>query len=169
MSGPLSFSGRESLSRQRGECSQVPALRSTHRAKRLDPGVTMSLEDLKDGGAGDGRRDGPPTAEKEEQCAGQTEARVPDTQRGGPDPASPDSAAERPTWRPQARPPLTHQPPPGSGHHTGVRDAAGHTWAPGPTETTLPLHRWVSPPISRSGASETLGVSLFFCLLLTGD
>lgn len=42
--------------------SSASASQHSSGAKRLDPGVTVSLEDQKDGGAGDGRRDRPPAA-----------------------------------------------------------------------------------------------------------
>lgn len=58
--------------------------------------------------------------------------------------------------RPQAQPPLTHRPPPESGHHTGVRGIAGHTRVPGPTEPT-PASAQVGVPTIGSRTSIISG------------
>lgn len=89
------------------------------------------------------------------------------TQRGGPDPASPDSAGrEAHVEAPSPAAPDTPASSSVRALHWG-RGTAGHARAPGPAETAPASARAGVRPSAGAGLTETLGGSLV-CLLLTG-
>lgn len=104
------------------------------------------------GGAGDGRRHGPPTAGREERVTDRVRPGSPTRDVVAQTSPPQTRPAERPTWRPPAQPPRTRQPPPESGHRTGASRTAGQAQAPGPTEAPAAFARAGVPPVGRSGA-----------------